>query len=72
MTVNNLYSKINQLQEERLAELLLFVEYLLNKDKNAHEQHAEKRKPKFGSAKGTFIMAPNFDEPLDHFNDYMP
>ncbi len=30
-----------------------------------------KRIPKFGSAKGMFVMAPDFDEPLEDFKDYM-
>lgn len=28
--------------------------------------------PKFGSARGRVLMAPDFDEPLDDFADYMP
>ncbi|MGB8298990.1 MAG: DUF2281 domain-containing protein [Polyangia bacterium] len=29
-------------------------------------------RPKFGSARGRVLMAPDFDEPLDDFADYMP
>lgn len=32
---------------------------------------AIKQVPQFGFAKGTFIMADDFDEPLDDFKDYM-
>jgi prevent-host-death family protein len=31
----------------------------------------QRKKPReFGSGKGTFIMAPDFDEPLEDFKDY--
>jgi antitoxin (DNA-binding transcriptional repressor) of toxin-antitoxin stability system len=30
-----------------------------------------KRKRQFGSARGLISMAPNFDEPLDDFREYM-
>jgi len=32
----------------------------------------KKRNPKFGCAKGTFVLAPDFDEPLEDFKEYMP
>jgi hypothetical protein len=32
---------------------------------------AIKQVPQFGFAKGTFIMADDFDAPLDEFKDYM-
>ncbi len=31
----------------------------------------KKRKRRFGSAKGLISMAPDFDEPLDDFKEYM-
>ena len=31
----------------------------------------ESKVPKFGSAKGKYIMSDDFDEPLDDFKDYM-
>jgi len=27
------------------------------------------RKPKFGCSKGSFVLAPDFDEPLNDFNE---
>ncbi len=30
----------------------------------------EKPKPQFGSAKGLFVMAEDFDEPLEDFDEY--
>lgn len=32
----------------------------------------EKLVPKFGSAKGLFIISDDFDEPLDDFEEYAP
>ena len=64
-----LYSKMQLLQSEELKrDLLLYIEFLLTKQKTENE----KRIPVFGSAKGTFKMSPDFDEPLDDFKDYMP
>lgn len=35
--------------------------------------HGSERKPRFGSAKGFVkFMSPDFDVPLDDFNEYMP
>lgn len=66
-----IYSKINLLRSEQLKqELLLFVEFLLTKQFS--ETSVEKRMPTFGSAKGTFVMAADFDAPLEDFKDYMP
>jgi hypothetical protein len=31
----------------------------------------EKKRPKFGSAQGMFVMTPAFDEPIDGFEEYM-
>lgn len=61
-----IYSKINLLRSEPLKqELLLFIEFLLTKQ--FEESPTKKRVPQFGSAKGTFKMAADFDEPLDDF-----
>jgi type I site-specific restriction endonuclease len=64
-------SKIQQLNSEPLKqELLFFLDYLLTKQ-NAKPTETSKKIPTFGSAKGTFKMADDFDEPLDDFADYM-
>ena len=34
-------------------------------------RHGKRRKRHFGSAKGLISMAPDFDEPLDDFKEYM-
>jgi hypothetical protein len=38
---------------------------------NALPENLKKQTPKFGSCKGMFEMAPDFDEPLDDFKEYM-
>lgn len=43
-----------------------FIEFLEQKAKKAN-----KAVPKFGSAKGMFVMHDDFDEPLEDFKDYM-
>jgi hypothetical protein len=64
-----IYSKLNLLSSEPLKkELMFYIDYLL--DKQFHESE-NNRKPKFGCAKGSFVLAPDFDEPLDDFNEYM-
>ncbi len=35
------------------------------------KKQQDKPKPKFGSAKGMFVMHDDFDEPLEDFKDYM-
>ena len=70
MKDQEIYSKLFLLNSENLKqELLNFMDYLLTK------QFAEtktKKIPQFGCAKGKFRMSDDFDEPLDHFDEYMP
>jgi hypothetical protein len=65
-----LYSKIQMLQSDELKQdLMQYVEFLLAKQS---DKKPSKRIPVFGSAKGTFQMSADFDEPLEDFNEYMP
>ena len=54
--------------EELKQDLLLYIEFLLTKQKAKNE----KRIPVFGSAKGTFKMSADFDEPLEDFYSNFP
>lgn len=64
-----LLSKIQLLDSDDLKkDLMLYIDFLLSKKKQVYK----KRVPVFGSAKGTFKMSPDFDEPLDDFKEYMP
>lgn len=62
-----LYSKLATLPDDLKAEVSDFVDFLATKRKKS----LEKKKPRFGSGKGMFIMKPDFDEPLDDFKEYM-
>jgi len=60
-----LYSKLSHLPDNLKSEVSYFIDFLLAKNKKPN-----KRKPKFGSAKGMFKMKKNFDEPIADFKDY--
>ncbi len=61
--------EISLLPESLKKELLDFIDYL--KTKNKKVVVTKKKRPVFGSAKGMFVMSPDFDEPLEDFKDYM-
>ena len=44
-----------------------FVDFLATRRKKSHV----KKKPRFGSGKGMFVMKPDFDEPVDDFKEFM-
>jgi len=60
--------KFDALPDLFKKEVLDFMDFLLEKDK---KNRTPRKKPIFGSGKGMFKMAPDFDEPLDDFNEYM-
>jgi hypothetical protein len=62
-----LYSKLAALPDDLKAEVSDFVDFLANKQKKTQE----KKKPKFGSGKGMFVIKPGFDQPLEDFREYM-
>ena len=62
-----LFTKINSLPNDIKSEINDFVDFLMAKNKN----DIKKKKPKFGCAKGQIYISPDFDEPLDDFNEYM-
>lgn len=65
-----LYNKINSMPAKMKDEVLDFVEFLL--EKNRQPKKGRKAKvPVFGSGKGFFEMQPDFDEPIEDFKDYM-
>lgn len=62
-----LIREIDQLPEDKLSQVVQFVSTLRNA---SPKKPASKRK--IGALKGTLIyMAPDFDEPLEDFKDYM-
>lgn len=67
MTSTQLFTKISTLPPAMLKEVDDFVEFLKTKQKSK----TRLKERKFGCAKGTIIMHPDFDEPLDDFKEYM-
>ncbi|MFB2118765.1 DUF2281 domain-containing protein [Parapedobacter sp. 2B3] len=65
-----LYKKLNHLPDTMKAEVADFIEFLEQKAKKGKKK-VDKPVPKFGSAKGLFVMHNDFDEPLEDFKDYM-
>jgi hypothetical protein len=64
-----IFSKIHKMPDNLKSEILDYVEFLFNKYNLKQEQ--KKIIPKFGSAKGKYIMSDDFDEPLEDFKEYM-
>jgi len=62
-----LLDKVSKLPDSLKSEVADFVDFLINKNKTV----IGGGKPVFGSAKGMFIMMPDFDEPLEDFKEYM-
>jgi len=57
------YSKLSLLNSEPLKlELLFYIDSLLKRQFTDREQ---KHKPQFGCANGSFVLSPDFDEPLE-------
>ena len=67
MTTTQLCKKLDALPDSLKREVDDFVDFLILKSKNKASFNA----PKFGSAKGFYKMADDFDEPLDDFKEYM-
>jgi len=69
------------LMPETLKQEVLHYIFYLTSNYNKSMQHqvvsqqntntTKERKPVFGSAKGKFVLSPDFDEPLDDFKEYM-
>lgn len=71
MTEQLIFSQFYQLPENLKEEVLHYIEFLIKKQTN---QVCKTRKPKkrtFGSAKGKYQLAPDFDAPLKDFKDSM-
>jgi len=46
-------------------------DYLLQLEKKSIKKKSERKAPQFGSLKGVFKMADDFDDPLEDFKEYM-
>lgn len=65
----NLYIKLSMLPNSLKAELSEYMDYLISK--KLKKKDSIEKKPQAGFLKGTFLMSPDFDEPLDDFKEYM-
>lgn len=69
LTIDEIKLKLEEVPQEKLIEVHDFIEFILLRSKPKPKQ--KKKKRVFGSAKGLIKMAPDFDEPLEDFKDYM-
>ena len=70
MDTSFLLSEISSLPDNLQQEVADFVGFLQHKAKT-NSASGKIKERKFGYGKGSFEMAPDFDEPLDEFKDYM-
>jgi hypothetical protein len=70
MSTAEIFSQLSKLPEEQKKSVSDYIAFLIAQ---SEEENKGKPKPKpvFGSCKGMFKMAPDFDEPLEDFKDYM-
>lgn len=61
-------SQIEQLPEQLKQEVLHYAEFL---QKKHDAQNGKGKSRKAGSAKGKYTLAPDFDQPLEDFKEYM-
>lgn len=81
MSTLALYSKIEGLPESLKKQVLDYIEFLLSREskgqpvrelKQPDDQKVPAKKPlKAGFLKGSFVMAADFEAPLEDFNEYM-
>jgi hypothetical protein len=70
MSSISLYSQLEKLPIHLKKEVEDFIEFLLEKEKK-NEKQAPKKERVPGLAKGLITLAPDFDEPLEDFKEYM-
>jgi len=71
MIEQTLIKEIHTLPESLKQEVLHFVQFLKQKQNVESETVEPRKKRKAGSAKGKYVMADDFDEPLEDFAEYM-
>lgn len=64
--------KLEELPEALQAEVLHYIEFLIEKHaKSASQEKTPKKRRMAGTMEGMIIMAEDFDEPLEDLKDYM-
>lgn len=70
-----LFRRIAALPPNLKQDVLKYINFLLFSEKQATEATAQlpptKKTPKAGFGRITFVMAPDFDAPLEDFKEYM-
>lgn len=61
------YIKLSSLPSKLQEEVINFIDFIIDKNKKSKK----KKTPKFGSHEKYFITTPDFDEPLQDFEEYM-
>jgi len=69
MTDLSLYTKISTLPDSLKNEVIDFIDFLKTKKKKV--THSPKKQRIFGYAKDSIILKPDFDDPIEDFNEYM-
>jgi hypothetical protein len=78
MTEQQILNQLLLMPETLKQEVLHYILYLLNNyNKESYMVNLKsdnfdiKKKPVFGSAKGKYVLADDFDQPIDDFREYM-
>lgn len=71
MTEQLIFSQLYQLPENLKLEVLDYIEFLVKKQTEKNFIMKKSKGRTFGSAKGKYQLAPDFDAPLDDFKEYM-
>jgi hypothetical protein len=67
MPDQQIIDQLNGMPENLKKEVLDYMGYLLSK----YTTIAERKTPRFGSARGKYTLSDDFDAPLDDFKEYM-
>lgn len=70
MTDKSILVEIHQLPESLKQEVMRFIAFLKREKAGDFVGHNPKKRV-FGRTKGKYLPAPDFDEPLDDFKEYM-
>lgn len=70
-TEKQIYLSVSQLPEYLKQEVLHYIEFLSHRQDEQTRLLTPSKKRVFGSAKGKYQLATDFDAPLEDFKDYM-
>ena len=70
MKDSSLKYEIDSLPKALRDQVMDFIAFLVEKNKSPKDKPKSKKR-QFGALKGKIKLAPDFDEPLEDFKDYM-